>query len=359
MAATVTLRHPGAPRLLAALGLPDASAWLDNGSIAMLTHLALSPGHVRARDFSVAAGALQIAGAFDAAQTAEGMIVTGDVDAPTLALPAWPDLSPTKRDWAWPRGVQAQIGLRAARVLWGLSPVATGASATLRAAGGVVLIQDARAVLPQGKAAGALAVDASQDPPAVSVMASLAGVPPENILPDTPSPPGLALHGGRMGVSAELYGHGSSGAAWLANAAGTLHVDLQGASLAGLDLAGSSSAMASPAPGLRARLQRALMTGETAPLDGSIDAAVRDGVATLGGSRLSGPQGTVDIAGMVDATRASVDLRLVAKPAMAASARLAVSLTGPWRSVHASADLGEIGHGKSRVGHGHRRRTGK
>ena len=135
MAATVTLRHPGAPRLLGALGLPDAGAWLDNGSFAMLTHLAVSPGHLRAKDVSVAAGALQMGGAFEAELTADGLRINGDVDAPTLALPVW-RLSPAPMNWAWLRNVQARIGLRAERVLWGLSPLATGASATLAAGAG-------------------------------------------------------------------------------------------------------------------------------------------------------------------------------------------------------------------------------
>ena len=155
----------------------------------------------------------------------------------------------------------------------------------------MALIQDVRADLPQGQAGGAFAVDTSQDPPAFSVMATLAGVPADTVLPDMPSPPGLALRGGRMGVSAELHGRGTSGTAWLASADGALHLDFQGAALAGLDLAASSSALAGPAPGMRARLLRALTTGVTAPLDGSINAGMRDGVATLGGSRLAGPEG--------------------------------------------------------------------
>ena len=44
--ATVTVRHPGAPRLLDALGLPGAGQWLENGSVALLAHLTARPGHV-------------------------------------------------------------------------------------------------------------------------------------------------------------------------------------------------------------------------------------------------------------------------------------------------------------------------
>ena len=206
--ATATLRHPGAPRLLDALGLGDTRAWLDDGSFAMLAHLALSPHLLQARDFSIAAGALQIGGAFAARLNPGGLQIDGDLDAPMLALPAlanWPAISAAPLDWALLRTLQARIAIKADRVLSGLTPLATDAAATLLAGNGVAFIGDARAHLPHGELAGALALDSRQDPPAVAALGTVTGLASETLLPATPSPPGLALQGGLMDVSADVY----------------------------------------------------------------------------------------------------------------------------------------------------------
>ncbi len=42
-AGPVSLRHPGAPRLLAQLGLPDAGTWLGDGSLSPVAQAAATP----------------------------------------------------------------------------------------------------------------------------------------------------------------------------------------------------------------------------------------------------------------------------------------------------------------------------
>ena len=87
VAATITVRHPGTPRLLASLGLPDTQRWLDNGSFALQAHLALWPGHVHAEDFSLAAAALHAGGDMDADFSGAHPIISGRIEAANLALP--------------------------------------------------------------------------------------------------------------------------------------------------------------------------------------------------------------------------------------------------------------------------------
>jgi hypothetical protein len=362
MDATATLRHPGAPRLLDTLGVPGARAWLGEGSVALLSHLSLSPGHVVAHDVSVAAGALQMAGLFDAKLSPAGVQFSGAIDAASLALPDWPFAPAGPLSPGWLRGLDGRIDIKAARVLSGLSPVATDAALTFLAGGGVGWLQDGRATLSQGELAGELVIDTTQDPPAVSGVVRATGILPEDFLPDATA---ITLRGGLMDGTADLHARGFGPAAWLASSAGDLHVQLRGTSLAGVDLAAAAAALRAGPAGLRARLQGALASGQTAALDGGIDATMEDGVARLTAAHLAGEPGSVEAEGNIDAAQRSVNLRLVAVPAVPAPPRLLIGLEGPWRSAPGRADVSPglawagaapTTHGKARA-RGHARKS--
>jgi hypothetical protein len=52
----ISLRHPGAPRLLETLGLPGAVSWLGDGSLSVQADLAADPDRVALSNLDVAAG---------------------------------------------------------------------------------------------------------------------------------------------------------------------------------------------------------------------------------------------------------------------------------------------------------------
>ncbi len=333
MAATVTLRHPGAPRLLAALGVPGARAWLDDGSFAWLGHLIVSPGHVQARDFSLSAGALQIGGRLNAAFLPAGLRLAGTIDAPSLALPAWPAVWDAPLAWGWLHGVDGNIGIRAARVLSGLVPMATEASATLLMGSGVAMLQDGHARLGAGQVAGEFAVDSTQDPPAASLIATARDIAMGTLPPDSAAPPGVALRGGTIDLALDLHGHSTS------QVAGTVQADIRGTSLAGIDLAAASAVLRQGGAGLRDRLYRALASGQSAPMEGSFAAAFGGGVATLTPARLFGPAGAIDLGGTIDLDQRTMNLRLLAIPALPVPPKLPIGLVGTWAAARVVADL--------------------
>jgi hypothetical protein len=356
MTATVTLRHPGAPRLLDAIGVHGAESWLDNGSLAVLAHLVVWPGHVQAKGFSVSAAALQLAGDFDADWTGSVPVINGNAEAGMLTLPALPGRSETPLPWSLLDRVQGEWHLRAAHVVSAARPVADNASATLIAGGGVGVIDDLQADFGGGRLAGQVVLDATQDPPALAARLTGAAFVPDDI-----GPVGLTLNGGAVDVAAQAMARGYSAMALLAAAAGEVTCAMRGVSLRGLDLGAAAALLTAKAPGLRQALRSALASGATGGLDGRIDGSIADGVLTINGGRLAGGPGAIALTGQIDLTRPMVDLALASLPAVPSPPALDVRLVGDWASprrlVDSEPGLAWAGQGRGVAPHPvHRRR---
>ena len=325
MTATVTLRHPGAPRLLDAFGLQGAEAWLGFGSLAVSAHLEASPGRIQAQDFSVSAASLQLGGRFAADMSGAVPDVEGQINAATLVLPAgWSPPYTQPLPWPLMRRLNARIGLNATEVLTGLSPFAKDVTTGISIQDGELLVPEFTAVMAGGQISGQLAIDSQVAPPVVSINGQ--GI---RMAVPTESGPILAPGAGSLDWSLTAVSQGYSVAALQANASGRVEAAAHGIGLQGFDLAKAGALLVSHSATSRAPLQAALASGATGPMDGPVITAISNGHITIEGARLSGAAGTVDLAGDLDMTQSTLDLTLRLAPMLPVPPAIDLRLTGP------------------------------
>ena len=333
----VTLRHPGAPRLLEGLGFPATASWLGDGSFSLLAQLDLRPGRVAAEHFSMSAGALRASGQL--ALDRQGVpALTGGIAAETLPLPLpyahAPDPLPVGILGGW----RAAVSLQAVRVLAGLTPVLESASASLALDAGVLRLDRVAGTVGGGALAGAVLFDTAGELPRLAADGALGGVLIGGPLFDLP----LDISAGRADGRFELSASGYSPAALLASLSGNASAVVRDAVVSGFDLAEAGAALADaiaagPGAAAAARLDRALraaVNGGTTPAE-RLDLKMRAdrGIVQVDGSGLAGPTGTTALGGNVDFPARTVDLRVSLRPAVAGlegePPEIGLRLTGP------------------------------
>ncbi len=325
---TLTLRHPGAPRLLADLGLPQAlglpagllptAHWLDTGALTVRAHLRDTPAHLQVQDFDLDAAALRLSGRLAADWSGQVPVITGTLDFDQLALPdVLPDLKQMAKLAAW----TTRLHLSAASVSLGLRRVAGGAALDLAAGGGRVTLRAISAEVAGGRLTGQ--ADAELGVPHAAAAIRLAGTALDGRL--TGWPVDLAAGTADVNLALDLAGSG------LANLSGTAHADLRSVSMVGFDLAQLAAAAPLRTRAGRLALKMALSQGTSPGLSGTADASVTGGVVTLQAARLASADGAAEASGQADLARGSVDARLRLTPALPGSPGFGLLMSGPWQ----------------------------
>ena len=327
LAGPVMLHHPGAPRLLVALGLPGIAGWLGDGSFSLLGRATAMPGQAELEGFDVAAGGLRAKGTLGF----EGGVLSGQVAAETLPLP-WPSLrSRAPLPLAGLRGWDAAVRLDVAQAVTGPGLVLEGVSADLTLRNGVLQAQRLGARLGGGTVSGTAMLDAAADPPRLGVQAKAAGVAVPGLALDT----SLGLVAGPMDAEISLSATGHSPVALVATLAGDGSIIAVDGTATGFDLPRAVAALAgTSSERLAAEARAALLDGSTPFTRLTLPFKVQRGVLLPDG-HLVGAQGEAALTGSIDLAGASADLRLVLRPAAPAPPDIAVRLTGPLdRLVH-------------------------
>ena len=357
-AGSVTLRHPGAARLLAMLGVGGAEAWLGEGSLSVIADLAgepgpngpsfigpgFGPGRVTAELRDLTAGQLRLSAPLALDLTGDVPTVSGRIQADTLALPepAWRDGTPLP--FALLRGWRASVPVTARQVLVSRVPMLTQAAGTIVLADGVLRLDPFTATLAGGTLTGTLAVTAGAEPPTLAVTAALtdalAGGPVDaadpSILP-------LDLLAGQVNAALDVSAVGHSPAAMLATLSGGAKLNVTDGVLGGFDLFRVTRAIASADPRTRpateAALRVAVAEGVTNFERLAIRAEAQSGIWVLRQGSLSGNAGTAEFSGSVGIGARLLDLRVAMRPAIEAPPEIAVRLTGPWEKPRRSPEL--------------------
>lgn len=325
-AATVTLRHPGAPRLFAEAFGSDVGGWLGEGSLSLVAHLAVGPQGVASESFDLVAGGLRAAGALSLATGARPR-VTGRIAAERLPIPL-PALRATE-----PIGLEvlagfdAEIALDAGRVEAG-GVVAEAVGATLRLADGRLRAERIRARLDGGALEGVFALDvaAAAAPRAslefrlseVTLAAPLLGLPYD-------------LAAGRGEVAGSLTAEGHAPAALLGTLGGSWRAMLRDGVLTGFDLGAVAAATALPdLTEAEAAARRALLSGATGFDRLELTGRVETGQLRLEAGRIATEAGaTATLTGTADLSRGTLDLRLATRPATPEAPELGLRISGP------------------------------
>jgi hypothetical protein len=333
---TVTLRHPGAPRLAEMLGLTGAPSWLGDGSLALVAQVSGAPNRLAAESFDLGAGALRASGQLLLERGAGPARLSGRISADTLPLPYVYIRSPEPLPLGWLQGWQGQLHLDAAHVLLGFSPLLEKASATITLADGALHLAPLSGTLLGGAVSGSLGLDSAAGPPRLSVQAALDRATLSGPLDELP----IDLTSGVLDSRVDLTAEGYSPAALLATLAGTVHVTAENGTLTGFDLARVAADLRDNAPATD--LAAPLTSGSTG-FDSLVGrAAIQRGNVTLDDMTLASKQGGAALSGTIDLAGAALDLRAVLHPAMPDTPDVAVRFTGPYDDIKRIPELADV-----------------
>jgi hypothetical protein len=324
-ATVLTLRHPGAPRLVAEAFGSGSGAWLGDGSFSLVANLNAGPQGVAAETFELVAGVLRAGGALQLAAGARPRLVGRIVaERLPLALPALRSDEPLGLDRLG--AFDAELTLEAARIEAG-DVVAEGASAVMRLVEGRLRIERIRARLAGGTLEGALGVEVAPGGlPRLALEMRLTEAALAGPLLGLP----YDLAAGRGEVAANVTAAGHAPAALLGTVSGSARVALRDGVVTGFDLRAAAAGAALPdALEAEAVVRRTLLTGATAFERLEMEAALESGRLRLTEGRLVGEGGTTAaISGGADVARGALDLRVGARP-LPEAPELGLRVTGP------------------------------
>jgi hypothetical protein len=330
--ATATLRHPGAPRLMEALGISGGSIWLGDGSLGLIAQLSGGSGRIVADSFDLAAGGLRATGALLLDRNGPVPMLTGRVAAETLPLPL--PLLHSSEPFAVSAlaGWDASVKLQAGQVLVDLLPTLAHVEATVSLQDGELRLDAGKAELAGGQATGVVTLDTKPDPPGLAVTFGVSNAVIGRPVFDMP----LDLALGTLAAHVAVTASGHAPAAMLATLAGEATFSVHDGTLTGLSMARMLPDLDS------AGLTAALAGGATRFDTLSFAATIERGVLTLHNTALASPAGAVTADGDIDLPGNTTDLHLQFRPAVADPPQLGLRLTGPWSAPRRLAEIAPV-----------------
>lgn len=318
---TLTLRHPGAPRLLAdALGAAPGEL-IGQGSLSLVAALVAGPQGVAAERFDLVLGALRANGQLALALDRSLPRLTGRLSLESLTLPPLSLRGREPLPLGTLRAAEADLALLISRIEPDGLPALRDLRGRLRLAGGVLSLEEAEAVPGSGALRGRASLDASGETPRLQLQGGMRGVAVTGPVLGFP----LDITAGEAEMDARLEGTGSSPAALLATLSGEASATVRRGTLTGLDAAAAGrAAEAGDEPALR----RALGEGITEFATLSLRAALAAGRATLAESGAEGEGVALALRGEVDPVREVLDITAAQKPAGPVP-EVGVRLAGP------------------------------
>jgi len=329
---TLTLRHPGAPRLAEALGIAGAPTWLGDGSFSLVAQVSAGDQRLAADNFELTAGALRAGGMLALQRTESGSTLTGRVTAETLPLPLPYPRASDPLPIGLLSGWQGSVKLEAGQILLGLSPALQRVAATLTLAEGMLRVEGLSARLGGGALTGSFSLDTSAQPPAAMLDAQLAGASLSGPLFGLP----LDLTAGALDATASLTAAGYSPAALLATLGGGLSLSVRNGMLAGIDLDRATGDL--PDAGIRQALSGGSMAFDR--LD--VTARADHGSLQMTEAALRAASGTIGITGSIDLPGAAADLRLALRPAVPDPPEIGLRLNGPFDALRRIPELAAV-----------------
>ncbi len=329
----LTLRHPGAPRFISAiglperLGLPNLPQLLGDGSFSLTARLNGTPNMVSAERFEMTAGDVRLAGkiAFDASGALPR--VNGQISTDSLSLPLPNGGSNVPMPVGVLHGWTGELGVASGKLLIGSGPELRDVKATIAVAGDALRIEQLTAGLDGGTLTGSGVLNAAASPPLLVLQARLNGVAIGNALTGAP----VDLTSGSTTGSLDLSASGYSPATVLATVAGHIAGTISNGTLVGFDLPHMQTAMENPdASAVETGASNAMASGTTAFDELQLAAVIDHGDLLLETARMNSGSGEANASGDVNLPTQTMDLRIVLRPrASRPVPEIALRLTGP------------------------------
>jgi len=312
---SVTLRHPGAMRLLERVGLP--APWLGPGSLSVILAVAGQPGQWQSDNFDLVAGTLRLRAQGSLSAAARPRLA-GRVQAENLPLPPLQSLLD-----GLPR-LDAELALAAQALRPAGFPPLEQVAAELRLGAEGLRVEGLRARLLGGALEGRAAFGATS-PPSLSAELALA----DAAIPGPLTGGAADLVAGRLSAEARLRGAGHSAAALLAALAGEARVELRAGLVRGLDLAAVAAALSLTDPAAAGPALRDAFAGGATPVEAlTARLDIAQGRARIAEAALVAEGGVAAaVSGGFDLSGDALDLR-VAVPAPGGG-EAALRLSGP------------------------------
>jgi hypothetical protein len=352
--ATITLHHPGARRLIATLGWPEQQglralpAWLGDGSLSLVAHLAGAPGRFAADKLDLTAATLHAEGglAFDLSGAVPS--VSGHVDTDALTLP-WPNGG---SDVPLPVGLlhgwRGDVQLGAGHVIVNGASALRDASAIVSVKDGRLRLKDLAAKLGSGNVSGSVSFDAAVDPPSLAVQANVSDAVITGPLDDAP----IDLLSGRADAGLRLAASGYSPSVMLATLGGRVTVTVRDGTMSGFDLFHLKQAVEKSDPkSVEAAANEALHTGVTGFEQLELGASVAHGDLTLDTGSLTGAAGEAHISGGVNLDAGLLDIRIAVQPALPSPPEVVIRLTGPIDQPNRTSELAGLARWMAELAH--------
>ncbi len=325
----VALHHPGAPRLLASVGLEDLGQWLGDGSLSLQASVAAGADHVALTGLELSAGALRSTGDLAIAHPVSGLpALTGTLTLDTLPVPLPYVRSANPLPFQALRAGNATVSIRVAHLLWGAAHEGEPASARVSLDTGVLRMEGINAHLAGGTLAGQVTLDAS-DTPHLSATMTLAGAVLDGPVFDAGLDVTAGIASGAMDVSATGY----SPAALLASLRGSGRVDVKSGALTGVDagrLLSLLGGVPGPAdPALPGTVADSLRRGVTPFSELDVSGILANGVVTMTDGTAIAPAARIEASGSLDLPGDAMDLSLSLQPALPGSPAIGLRLIGP------------------------------
>jgi hypothetical protein len=329
----LTIRHPGAPRFVSAiglperLGLPNLPQLLGDGSFSLTAQLSGTSNTVSAERFEMTAGDVRLAGRI--ALDASGALprVSGQISTDALALPLPDGGSNVPMPVGILRGWTGELGVASGKLLIGSGPELHDVKATIAVTGDALRIEQLTAGLDGGTLTGSGVLNAAASPPLLVLQARLNGVAIGNPLIGPP----VDLKSGAVSGSLDLSASGYSPATVLATLAGHIAVTISNGTLVGFDLPHMQTAMENPdAEALETAASDAMAGGTTAFDELQLAAVIDHGDLLLETARMKSASGEANASGDVNLPTQMMDLRIVLRPSASRPVpEIAIRLTGP------------------------------
>ncbi|MCS6921227.1 MAG: AsmA family protein [Elioraea sp.] len=334
----LALRHPGASRFLAALGLPETEAWLGQGSLAVIADLARDGERLALRMVEVGIGEMRGRLSGELVLGAAGRRAALSVEAESLRLPGFDLRSAAPLPPDPFAGWTAAIVLRAREVHAAGERILDSAEGALEVADGALTLSR----LVSARSDGTMSLRGRYDPRQgrLELNAEADRLPFDRPLF------GLAIDvaAGRLSGMARLSASGRSAVALLGALEGEAAVSVAEGTLIGIDLGRVTRALAGVVPPARALDEvRAGFSGGTTPLSRAESALrVVAGTVLLERAEIASEEGAISLAGEIDVRTRSLDLSARIVPAaVVPPPRLGLRLTGPWERPARVPELAE------------------